>query len=194
MYLVGIAGGSASGKSTFTAALQTALQARDSTLRLEALTTDRYWQDRDGGPRFVSPSSGEDRFDFNHPDALDQQALLADLNRLSATVDVVLLEGLMVLHTPAIRSRLDLRLFVELDADERALRRMLRDMQGGRTYTDPQMIVTYYRESARIGHARYVEPSRVHADLILRGDGDFAHTAHMVAAVVSDALSAGKAG
>jgi len=193
MYLVGIAGGSASGKSTFTAALLSALEARDAALRIETRSTDQFWQDRNGPPRFISPSTGEERFHFNHPDALDQQALFAELDQLAETADVVLLEGLMVLHVPAVRERLDLRLFVELDADERALRRMLRDMQGGRTFTDPQMIATYYRESARVGHAQYVEPSRVHADLILRGDTDFTRTAAMVAAIVSDALMSGKA-
>jgi len=118
MYLVGIAGGSASGKSTFTAALLSALEARDAALRIETRSTDQFWQDRNGPPRFISPSTGEERFHFNHPDALDQQALFAELDQLAETADVVLLEGLMVLHVPAVRERLDLRLFVELDADE----------------------------------------------------------------------------
>lgn len=187
MYTVGIAGGSASGKSTFAAALRDALLARQPDLRVEVVSTDRYWRDRSGPPRFVSPSTGEEHFDHNHPDALDADALRADLDRRAPETDVLLLEGLMVLHLPAIRERLDLRLFVELDADERALRRLLRDMKGGRTFTDPEKIAVYYRESARIGHARYVEPSRIWADIILRGDADFTRTAPLIAAAVQDA-------
>jgi uridine kinase len=100
----------------------------------------------------------------------------------------------MILHLPTVRERLDLRLFLELDADERALRRMLRDMKGGRTFTDPQKIANYYRESARVGHAAYVEPSRIHADIILRGDSDFARTGAMVAAIIQDRNAAAQNG
>ena len=71
-----------------------------------------------------------------------------------------------------------------LDADVRALRRLLRDMAGARGNTDPRFIVDYYRECARVGHALYVEPSRVHADMILRGDADFARLAPLVVATV----------
>jgi uridine kinase len=110
---------------------------------------------------------------------LDARASAAD------APDVIVVEGLMVLHHASIRERLALRVFVELDADERALRRMLRNMANGH---DPGGIATYYRECARVGHAAYVEPSRVHADLILRGDADPARVVPMVAAVVEGLL------
>jgi uridine kinase len=184
MFITGIAGGSASGKSTFTKALAETLAARAPELRVQVISTDHHWRDFGGPPRFTSPSSGIEQFNNNHPDALNVDSLFAALDSVDA--DVVLLEGLMVLHLPTIRQRLDLRLFIELDADERALRRMLRDMQGGRSSTDPQRIATYYRESARIGHAAYVEPSRAYADLILRGDSDFARTTDMIATIIQD--------
>ena len=184
MFITGIAGGSASGKSTFAKALAETLAARDSSLRVQIVSTDHHWRERSGPPRFVSPSSGEEKFNNNHPDALDTDSLFAALDAVDA--DIVLLEGLMVLHLPNVRERLQLRLFIELDADERALRRLLRDMQGSRGSADPQQIATYYRESARVGHAAYVEPSRVHADLVIRGDSDFARTTAMVAAVIQD--------
>jgi uridine kinase len=184
MFITGIAGGSASGKSTFAKALTETLATRAPDLTVQVISTDQHWRDRSGPPRFISPSSGEEVFNHNHPDALNTESLFAALD--SAEADVVLLEGLMILHLAAVRERIDLRLFLELDADERALRRMLRDMQGGRSITDPQKIATYYRESARVGHAAYVEPSRVHADMILRGDGDFARTTDMIAAVIQD--------
>lgn len=175
--VVGIAGGSASGKTTLTQHLAKALAMGTSPLKVEVIGMDRYfYRGAPGGPTFVSPSTGERLPDNNHPNSADNARLIADLDSLCTAEhapDVVLLEGLMALYVPEIRERLDLRLFVELDADLRALRRLLRDMQGGRGNTDPHWIATYYRECARVGHAAYVEPSRVHADLIVRGDADF---------------------
>jgi len=99
---------------------------------------------------------------------------------------VILIEGLMVLHEAALRERCDLRLFIELDADERALRRMLRNMKVQAVSTDPNFIAAYYLESARVGHTRYIEPSRIHADFILRGDADFGRIAPMVARMIEE--------
>ena len=189
--IVGIGGGSASGKSTLAAALAEALTER--LRQVETLALDRYVrEDRDAGPHFVSPSTGERLFDWNHPDACDLARLLADLDRRASAPDapdVLLVEGLMALHFPEIGCRLALRLFVDLDADVRALRRLLRDMSGGRASRDPPIIARYYLESARIGHARYVEPSRASADLVLRGDADFARLTPLLCAVVEECLS-----
>ncbi len=193
-FVVGIAGGSASGKTTFTAALVRLLEAGSPPLRVEVLNMDRYfYRGAAGGPKFISPSTGKEMADNNHPESADNARLVTDLLARRAAEDapdVLIVEGLMALHVPEIREQLNLRLFVELDADERALRRLLRDMSGARGNTDPQFITTYYRECARVGHARYVEPSRVHADLILRGDADADRIAPMVAAVIHAGRSA----
>lgn len=189
--LVGIAGGSAAGKSTLTQALAGFLEAQNPPLRVEVLCADRFYRyhrDKTLGPRFISPSSGEDHFNFNHPDAIDSESLRAAIeSRRSAedAPDVLLVEGLMVLQIPAIREVFDLRLFVELEADVRALRRMLRDMQGGRTITEPHAIATYYLESARVGHELYVDPSRVHADFIVRGDTEFSRVVPLLVGAIS---------
>jgi uridine kinase len=186
--IVGIAGGSASGKTTLAAALLPAIEGGEPPLRVEPVGLDRYfYRGAAGGPRFVSPSSGEELPDNNHPNSADNARLVADLDarsRAEDAPDVLLVEGLMTLHVPEIRERLDVKLFVELDADLRALRRLLRDMDGGRGTRDPRWIATYYRECARVGHASYVEPSRAHADLIVRGDADFARIVPMLAAVI----------
>lgn len=186
--VVGIAGGSASGKSTLAATLAEAQTER--LKQVETLAMDRYMrEDRAAGPHFVSASTGERLFDFNHPDACDLMRLITDMDRrLSApdAPDVLLVEGLMALYFPDLRRHFGLRLFVDLDADVRALRRLLRDMQGGRASRDPQFIAHYYLESARIGHARYVEPSRAHADLLVRGDADFARLVPLLCAVVEE--------
>ena len=189
--IVGVGGGSASGKSTLADALAEALTER--LRQVETFALDRYVrEDREAGPHFVSPSTGERCFDWNHPDACDLGRLVADLDRLASAPDapdVLLVEGLMALHFPDLRRRLSLRLFVDLDADVRALRRLLRDMAGGRASRDPEFIARYYLESARVGHARYVEPSRAHADLILRGDADFARLTPLLCAAVEECLS-----
>lgn len=190
---MGIAGGSASGKTTFTLALERELSGGQKPVRVEVVGMDRYfYRGQAPGPTMTSPSTGETLPDNNHPDSADNARLIADLDRRSLDADrpdVILLEGLMALHLEEIRSRCALRIFIELDADVRALRRLLRDMTGVRGNPDPQFISTYYRECARVGHARYVEPSREHADLILRGDSDFARIVPMAAAVVRSKLA-----
>jgi uridine kinase len=191
--VVGIAGGSASGKSTLAAALAVALEQAHGW-RTAIVSTDRYVQpDVARGPTFFSSSAGEAMFDWNHPDSVDWARLVSDLRALCDAQDApqaVLVEGLMVLHDAALRPLLDLRLFVELEADVRALRRLLRNMQRPDMNRDPVFIATYYRESARVGHERYVEPSRVHADLIVRGDADWERLRPMVIAVVADRYGA----
>ena len=190
--VVGIAGGSASGKSVLASALAGALQ-RLHQRRVRILTTDRYMHtDRSLGPTFFSQATGAHMFDANHPDAIAWNQVLRDLDDLLQQTDgpeVILVEGHLLLHEPTIRERLDIRFFVDLDADERALRRLLRDMQGGRANRDPNFIATYYRESARVGHMRYIEPSRVHADLIVRGDAIWERIEPLLVAVIEDRLA-----
>ncbi|MBN1248521.1 MAG: hypothetical protein JXC32_12745 [Anaerolineae bacterium] len=197
-YVVGIAGGSASGKSTFTKRLLETLPAICPDARVVDLHTDRYF--RVGAPdmpTFVSPSSGKTMPDFNHPDTIDSDRLVADIDALQQgeeSPDVIIVEGHFVLCFADLRDRLDLSLFVELDPDARALRRMVRNLARRGDPLDehtPDAIATYFLESAEVGHERYIEPSRVYADLILRGDGDFSRTAPMIAAMIKTALADG---
>ncbi len=189
--VVGMAGGSASGKTTFTRQLVEAFEG--SELNVELFNLDKYfYRGKDGGPTFVSPSTGEVMPNNNHPNSADNARLVADMDarcRDTDAPDVLIIEGLMTLHLEEIRSRLDLRLFMELDADVRAIRRMWRDMAGGRGNTDAKFIGTYYLECARVGHALYVEPSRVHADIILRGDADFQRTVPLIMTVIRDCVA-----
>jgi uridine kinase len=191
--VVGIAGGSASGKSTRTGALTNALGALEPPIVVEVMGMDRYFYRGDpGGPRIVLPSTGEELPDNNHPNSADNARLVADLDVRTRAVDapqVLIVEGLMALHVPEIRARLDLRLYVELDADVRALRRLLRDMNGGRGTRDPHWIATYYRECARVGHNTYVEPSRAYADLIVRGDADHDRLIPLLTAVIRSKIT-----
>ena len=191
MFVVGLAGGSASGKSTFSNALVTLLNTADPSLRVELISTDSYFLPNDRIPTFFSPTQARAMPDYNRPDSLDMAEFFRDMDQRCTSPqapDVLIVEGLMVLHLPEIRERCDLRLFVELDADQRALRRMLRNLD---THNDPiggintaDCIANYFLESAKVGHDRYVEPSRKYADFILRGDGDFIRTSKMVAGLI----------
>lgn len=191
-FIVGIAGGSASGKSTFAAALQKALAEGQPPLTAELVNMDRYFLPAEAGaPTFVSPSSGELRVDRNRPDSADNARLVADVlarSQAEDAPDAILIEGLMALYVPMIRELLDLRLFVDLEADVRALRRMLRGR--GRNPNDPLTLerlvggINYYRESARVGHNLYVQPSMEYADLIIRGDADLTRTAGFIADII----------
>ena len=85
------------------------------------------------------------------------------------------------------RNQLAVRIFIDLDGETRALRRMVRNLEHpGDPIPDhsAQSIASYYLESARTGYLQFIEPSRQYADLILRGDGDFERSAALVSAMV----------
>lgn len=201
-FVVGIAGGSASGKSIFAAALLreltdgAAVAAGQPALTVEHFAMDRYFRTIEGGAPTIVSSDGEVRLDRNHPESADNAALAADMDRRKHAgdhPDVIIVEGLMPLYVPLIRERLDLRLFVELDADLRALRRMLRVR--GRLPDAPDTrerlagAMDYYIECARVGHALYVQPSRAYADLVLRGDTELDRSAALVGDLVRAQLA-----
>lgn len=175
-FVIGLAGGTASGKTTLAQALEQALGER-----LLSISHDRYYT------RVPHPPS----FNFDQPGALDTASLVADLDRLragqpaelpdydfpnhqphahrvlAAPRPVLLVEGLFVLAEPALRERLDLRLYVHADADIRLVRRIRRDVVA-RGWDVEQVLVRYLRD-VRPGHVAYIEPSRAHAHLVLDG-------------------------
>jgi len=158
-YVVGIAGGSASGKSTFAAALQEALEGLD----VQLMGMDRYF--REDKPVHAGPLNGREWPDYNQPASFHLDRLVADLDGLQA--DVALVEGLMTLCVDEIRSRCDLKLFVDASADERITRRLKRNMaERGLSFDE---IADYYLDSVRFRHNEFVEPSRWHADLVING-------------------------
>ncbi|MBC7235231.1 MAG: uridine kinase [Chloroflexi bacterium] len=160
--LVGIAGGTASGKTTIARQLERAL----ADLRVRVISMDAYFLREK--PRMRGPISGEEFEDHNHPASFDLEGLMADLDACCAAdeLDVVIVEGLMTLYHEPLRQRLDLRLFVDAPADERIVRRLKRNMAKGLAFDD---IAHFYLQSVRFRHEEFVEPSRWHADLVLNG-------------------------
>ena len=181
VYVIGIAGGSGSGKSTFAARLRE--QFPDS---VALISCDNYY-------RAPDDISLEERrlLNYDAPESLEFDLMVTHLQALKRgeAVDcpvydftlhnrsdkvlhidpkpVILVDGILILSDPALRETFDLRIYVETDADERILRRARRDMEvRGREIDD---IMAQYLTTVKPMHEQYVEPSKKHADLILNG-------------------------
>ena len=181
VYIIGIAGGSGSGKSTFAARL---IQAFPDSVAL--VSCDNYYRAHDDIPL-------EERrlLNYDAPEALEFDLMVSHLQALKRgeAVDcpvydfalhnrsdkvmridpkpVILVDGILILSDPALRETFDLRIYVEADADERILRRARRDMEvRGRKIDD---IMEQYHNTVKPMHETHVEPSKKHADLILNG-------------------------
>jgi uridine kinase len=173
-FVVGIAGGTASGKSTL---------AERAAARVGAalVTHDRYYFDADASTN------------FDHPDSLDTAGLAAHLDALRegrpvdlpvydfathrraprtervAPRPLVFVEGILVLSSAELRRRFDLTVFVYAAADVRLIRRVRRDIaERGR---DLESVLSQYLATVRPMHETYVEPSAAHAALVLDGEG-----------------------
>lgn len=182
--LIGIAGGTGSGKTTVANEIYNALP-KDSIIKIEQ---DSYYKDQ-------SELSYEERVktNYDHPDAFDTELLISHLedlirgksiekpiydfeksNRDSATIkvdskDIIILEGFMILIEPRIREMLDIKLFVDTDADVRIMRRLQRDIkERGRTIDS---VINQYLNVVRPMHLQFVEPTKRYADLIIPEGG-----------------------
>ncbi|HLU68042.1 MAG TPA: uridine kinase [Kofleriaceae bacterium] len=182
---IGVAGGTGSGKTTVARKLAEALPEGSATV----IEYDSYYRDR-------SDLSPEERaaLNYDHPDALESE-LLAEHLRILRTgkpvevpiydfrshtrsprtrqvvpTAVVLVEGILTFVAPAVREQLDIKIFVDTDADIRVFRRIRRDLEErGRSFASVRE--QYYR-SVRPMHQQFVEPSKRWADLIIPEGGD----------------------
>ena len=145
--VIGIAGGTCSGKSTLADLLKEALA--------------------EYAVEVIAPFSGREYPEHNHPDALDLPRLYQSFDRaLNGMADVVIIEGLFALYLPEIYTRCDLRLFVELRPEERFFRRLRRHMEWGQSIEE---ITDRYMDTVRFRHDELIEPTRNRADLIING-------------------------
>lgn len=182
--LVGVAGGSGSGKTTVARALAASFRAE----QVQIVLMDSYYRDRKG----ISLEERA-RINYDHPDAFDEPLLVEQLTALKAghAVDapvydftrherapdrvrvepsrLIILEGILVLAVDAIRHLLDVKLFVDTAGDLRVLRRLRRDVaERGRTV---DAVIDQYLTTVRPMHEAFIEPSRRHADLIIPEGG-----------------------
>jgi uridine kinase len=178
--VVGIAGGSGSGKTSFTERLVEFLGRE----RCVTLAQDSYYKDGS-----TLGDAERAAINYDHPDAFDTQLLVDDIQDLKAgrpvpqlTYDhatysrhvlpdpirpqpVVLLEGILILVEEPLRRLMDIKLYIDTDSDVRILRRLRRDMKDrGRSY---ESVERQYLDSVRPMHLEFVEPSKRYADLIV---------------------------
>lgn len=178
--LIGIAGGTGSGKTTFAAAIIEAVGSENTVL----LSQDAYYHDH-------QELSLEERakINYDHPRAFDTDLLIHHLKELRSGRPVPklsydyaeharretgglvkpkrisILEGILVLDEERLRRMLDIKLYIDADADVRLLRRLRRDiLERGR---DLELVTRQYLESVRPMHLEFVEPSKRYADLIV---------------------------
>ena len=163
-YVIGIAGGTCSGKSTFTGTLENAL----SGYKVKVAHMDAYFKAPEDRPISKAPITGKMYYDHNHPLTADLPKLESDLENwiASGEFDVVVVEGLMTFWDEKIYEMLDLRLFVDCRDDERAIRRVKRHMSWGQTIDE---VANVYLDLVRYRQDEYVLPTKWKADFILNG-------------------------
>ena len=181
--LIGIAGGTGSGKSTLVQEI--AAEFQDSVC---LLSHDYYYKAHDD-----MPFEQRCKLNYDHPNAYDTDMLVehllllkqgitvhrpvydfADHNRAKEVVEVrparvILIEGILIFADETLRNLFDIKLFVDTDADVRILRRILRDVEErGRTL---ESVVTQYLTTVKPMHEQFVEPSKKYADIIIPEGG-----------------------
>ena len=162
-YVIGIGGGTASGKSTFSEKLEAELAA----LKVKTFHMDMYFKPMDQRPLFKAIVSGIEYGDSNHPETVYHEKMTQDIKEaLGEDLDAIIIEGLLTLWYDKIHELLDLKIFIDCQADERIVRRIKRNTQKGSTI---ERVSTYYLDMVRYRHEEYVEPSKWRADLILNG-------------------------
>ena len=182
--LIGISGGTGSGKST----IAREIYQKFGQECIAMIEQDSYYKDQ-------SNLSFEDRVktNYDHPDAFDTALLVEHLikltegqaidkpmydfevhNRKSETImvesrDIIILEGIMILQEPEIRNLLDIKIYVDTDADVRIIRRLVRDMnERGRTVDS---VINQYLSVVRPMHMQFTEPTKRYADIIIPEGG-----------------------
>jgi uridine kinase len=184
-HVVGIAGGTGSGKTTVADKLAAAMPPG----RCVTLDHDAYYRDQGH-----LPPADREAINYDHPSALDSALLALHLRELRggrtveapiydfathtrrretrpvAPARVILVEGILVFAEPALREQMDIKIFVDTDADIRLMRRIQRDLEErGRTF---QSVRDQYYATVRPMHLEHVEPSKQWADLIIPEGGD----------------------
>lgn len=178
--IIGVAGGSGSGKTT----ISRAILAHIGEDRISYIQHDSYYRDLSH-----LPLDERRRHNFDHPDALEDELLLAHLRALidGQAVDVpvydfatyvrlpqvrrveprpvIVVEGILIYANHDLREMMDVKIFVDTDADVRLIRRIERDMdERGRTLDS---VLRQYEETIRPMHLEFVEPSKRYADIIV---------------------------
>jgi len=199
--IIGIAGGTGSGKSTIADAIQ-----KEVSDYITIITQDSYYRS------FANLSKQERaKINFDHPDTFDNELMLKHLKMLKKRVPVempiydfashlrtdkiiqlkpskiIIVEGILIYENRELREMMDIKIFVDTDPDIRILRRIERDMiERGRTL---ESVLKQYRTTVRPMHIEFVEPSKRFADIILPEGGFNKIGIDMIIAKIKNILS-----
>lgn len=190
--IIGIAGGTGSGKTTLTLGLK----ERFGDL-VSILYHDNYYKEHND-----MPFEERCKLNYDHPDAFDTPRVVEDLkslrrgervesptydytihNRAAETVEVcpapvILIEGILIFAEPELRRLMDIKIFVDTDADVRILRRIMRDVKKRGRSLDS--VVQQYLTTVKPMHEQFVEPSKRYADIIVPEGGKNAVAMDMI--------------
>jgi uridine kinase len=201
--VIGVAGGTGSGKTT----VSEAILDRVGREEIAFLQHDSYYRDRSHMPPEERANAN-----FDHPDALESELLAQHLSSLKAgqavevplydytshtrrpeTVlveprRVILVEGILIFAEKTLRELMDIKVFVDTDADLRFIRRLQRDItERGRTV---ETVIRQYTETVRPMHLEFVEPSKRYADIIIPEGGFNVTAIDMLVTKVKDMIAA----
>ncbi len=201
-FVIGIAGGSGSGKTTVTRSIVEAVNLVNVTM----LTVDSYYFDQSD-----RPMSERAQVNYDSPTAFEWPLVFEHLNRLRSGVAVevpvydftthtrssitepahpgavIVVDGILVLHDPELRELLDLAVYLDVDDDLRFIRRMERDVtERGRT---TETVVRQYLTTVRPSHVQFVEPTRRFADVIIPHGGRNTSAISMLVALIRERVA-----
>lgn len=201
----GVAGGTASGKTTVA---KTVLQAVGAQ-RIAYLPHDAYYRD-------LPVVEGRQRPNYDHPDSLETELLVAHVKQLLQgepvpvpiydfahdrrteeviwvePASIILIDGILIFAEPKLRELMDIKIYVDTDADVRFIRRLQRDIEErGR---DLHSVVAQYLATVRDMHLEFVEPSKRYADIIIPGGGRNQVAMAMVVSQLRVLLETGRLG
>ena len=182
--VIGIAGGTGSGKSTVSKAITDSIPGKNVAI----IEQDCYYKDQSH-----LPAEERVKVNYDHPLAFDNELLIDHVlklisgqaiekpqydftvhNRKKHTLrvepkDVILLEGILILDSPRLRELMDIKIFVDTDADVRVIRRIVRDMrERGRSL---ESVITQYLNVVKPAHNEFCEPTKRYADIIIPEGG-----------------------
>lgn len=199
--IIGIAGGTGSGKTTVTYKI---LERLDIT-KVAVIEHDAYYKD-------ITSFNGRQpsEINFDHPDALETSLLIDNLHKIRRketihhpiydfktytrskdTVvipprNIIIIEGILIFAEKDLRDLMDIKIYVDTDADERLLRRLRRDLiERGRNI---ESIILQYNSTVKPMHLEFVEPSKRWADVIIPNGGENRVAIDMVAAKIKEML------
>ncbi len=185
MLIIGIAGGSGSGKSTVVKKIVSRLP-KDS---VSVIYQDAYY--KDSGHLGAEERA---RINFDHPSAIEFNLLIKHLDmlregktipmpiysyltcaRAKETIpvppkEVVIIEGILIMSNPRLRDRMDIKIFVDADADDRLMRIIIRDIkERGRSFSE---VLNHYEKFVKPMHLQFIEPSKRYAEIIVPQGGE----------------------